>query len=224
MQLKLEKHHFYKLDGIASVKNHLEKLTQVDFSNSKATGNVEINVSYYDQEGLECFKSFAVPFDLDLSELKILEILLGRADAFLVEGQGLDIQYELVINYAVEEEKNIDVIQDEEAKEIELIPQESIEIKDEEDLEEIKENISEYYEDMLADNLNRGDKVMMTKGHTDSVDFLNFFEGQKEYYKLKCLYVENEEGLKQISKEYHVSLEKLMAGYDRTTNKVLFTI
>lgn len=168
MQLKLEKHHFYKLDGIASVKNHLEKLTEVHFSNSKATGNVEINVSYYDQEGLECFKSFAVPFDLDLSELKILEILLGRADAFLVEGQGLDIQYELVINYEALQDKSIELIQDEEVKEIELIPQEHIEIEENGNLEEIKENISEYYEDMLADNLNRGDQVIVTKGHTDA--------------------------------------------------------
>lgn len=224
MQLKLEKHHFYKLDGIASIKNHLEKLVEVAVAESKATGHVEFNVSYYDQEGLECFKSFSVPFELDLAELKILEVLLGRTDTFLVEGQGLDIQYELVINYEAAEVKNIDVINDEEVKEIELIPQDSIEIKDDQDLEEIKENISEYYEDKLADNLHREDQVLITKGHPDSIDFLNFLEGQKEYYKLKCLYVENEESLKQIAKDYQVSLDKLLAGYDRAEHKVLFTL
>lgn len=218
MQLNLEKHHFYKLDGISSLKNHLEKLTDVRIDNAKATGNVEINLSYHDQEGGECFKAFAVPFDLDLSELKILEIVLGKTNAFLVEGQGLDIDYELVVNYQAPAEGPEEV-------EIELIPEENITFKDEDDLEEIKENISDYYEDKLAVNLNRNDHVIVTKGREENaLDFLNFFQNDQGYYKLKCLYVESEDALKGIAKEYNVSLEKLLAGYDRKTNQVLFTI
>lgn len=241
MQLKIDKHYFYKLDGIANLKNHLEKITQFEKKDSKATGNMEINFSYNDQEGLECFKSFAIPFELDLAELKLLDVVLGKTEVFIVEGQGLDIHYELIVNYLMDEGKDIEIVPVEEeqqpsleenqnnensnVQEIEVIPEHEIEVKQEtEDLEEIKENISEYYEEKLATNLNRKDEVIVTKGSSNVADFLNFFDEDKQYYKLKCLYVETEAELKQIAEEYKVSLDKLLAGYDRKTKKVLFTI
>lgn len=237
MQLKIDKHYFYKLDGIANLKNHLEKITQFEKKDSKATGNMEINFSYNDQEGLECFKSFAIPFELDLAELKILDVVLGKTEVYIVEGQGLDIHYELIANYLMDGDKNIEIVPVEESsleenpinesdvQEIEVIPEHEIEVKQEtENLEEIKENISEYYEEKLASNLKRKDEVVVTKGSSNVADFLNFFDEQKQYYKLKCLYVETEAELKQIAEEYKVSLEKLLAGYDRKTKKVLFTI
>lgn len=223
MQLNLEKHHFCKLDGIESIKNHLEKVSKTTLSEHHATGTVEINLSYSDKEGLECFKSLSLPFDLDLSELKPIEILLGKTQVFVVEGQGLDITYELIVNYVSDEDKSVEVVP-EEVTEIGVIPEEHIELNPNDNLEEIKENISEFYEDKLADKLQRNDKVIITKSHEEPVDFLSFFDNKKEYYKLKCLEVSNEEDLKKIAEEYQVSLDKLYAGYDRKSRRVLFTI
>ncbi len=224
MQLNLDKHHFCKLDGIVGIKNHLGKVTNVSLKEHQATGNVEMNISYSDQEGLECFKSISLPFELDLAELKPIEIVLGKTDVFVVEGQGLDIQYELVVNYVADTNKPIEVLPEDEVTEIGVIPEEKVEMKEDQTLNEIKENISEFYEDQLADKLSRRDHVITTKSHEDPIDFLNFFENKKEYYKLKCLEVHNEEELKDIAQKYQVSLEKLYAGYDQKTRRVLFTL
>lgn len=223
MQLNIEKNNFCKLEGISNIKNHLEKLNNVVVNESKATGNVEINVSYNDYEGLECFKSLDFPFELDLDSLKILEVLIGHVNVYLVEGQGLDINYELVVNYLpleqaeeikVIEEKDVEILQ--EPKPVEQAPQEN--------LEQLKEDMMEYYEDKLASNLSRGDKVIATKTHESVDSFLNFFDSKQGYYKLKCLYVETEQELETIAKEYNVKLEVLLAGYDRQSHKVLFRI
>lgn len=220
MQLNIEKNNFCQLEGISNIKNHLEKLGDVTLQGSKATGNVEMSISYNDYEGLECFKSLEFPFELDLDSLKILEVLIGHVSVYLVEGQGLDITYELVINYLpVEQAEEIKVIEE---KDIEVI--EEPQIIEEQNLEKIKENMKEYYEDKLATNLNRGDKVISTKTHESVESFLNFFDSNQGYYKVKCLYVETEAELETIAKEYHVKLEKLLAGYDRQSHKVIFSI
>ncbi|HRF70540.1 MAG TPA: hypothetical protein PKV66_03840 [Candidatus Pelethenecus sp.] len=215
MQLNIEKHNFCQLEGIGSIKNHLEKLTNVAIQDAHALGNVELNSSYNDFEGLECFKSLSFPFDLDLSELKILEIQLGKVDVFLIEGQGLDINYELVINYLPIAEE-IKVIEEEQ---IEILPD-----KQEEDLEQIKEDMMEYYADKLASNLSRNDQVITTKTHENVASFLNFFDAKQSFYKLKCLYVEREQDLEVIAKEYNVKLEQLLAGYDKESHKVIFRL
>lgn len=218
MQLNIEKNNFCQLEGISNIKNHLEKLNDVVINESKAKGMVEINVSYNDFEGLECFKSLEYPFELDLDSLKILEVLLGHVDVFLVEGQGLDIRYELIVNYvlleAVEEVKVI------EEKDIEILPKP----EEAKSLEEIKENMMDYYEDKLANSLNREDQVITTKTHETVESFLNFFDSKQSFYKLKCLYVESEQDLELIAKQYNVKLEKLLAGYDKQSNKVLFSL
>lgn len=221
MQINIEKNNFCQLEGISNIKNHLEKLNNVLIQDSKATGNIEINISYNDYEGLECFKSLDFPFELDLDSLKILEVLIGRVHVYLIEGQGLDITYELVVNYLpIEDSKPIDVIEE---KDIEL-KEEPQKVEEVNSLEQIKENMKEYYEDKLASNLNRGDKVIATKTHESVESFLNFFDSKQSYYKLKCLYVESEEELEAIAKEYQVKLEQLLAGYDRQSHKVIFSI
>ena len=180
-----------------------------------------MNLSYLDIEGMECFKSMDFPFDLDLDMLKILDVVVGRVEVYQVEGQGLDINYELVINFLpVEEAEEIKVIEE---KDIEVEEEPVKEVKGEK-LEQIKEDMKEYYEDKLADNLTREDKVITTKAHESVESFLDFFESKSSYYKLKCLYVEKEEDLEAVAKEYNVKFEQLLAGYDRQSHKVIFSI
>ncbi len=151
-------------------------------------------------------------------------------NVYVVEGQGLDISYELVVNYLTKEPEQaveIKVIEEpeivqkfEKPKELES-SQEKI---PEDKLEQFKEEMKEYYEDKLASNLQRNDQVIVTKTHETVESFLNFFEGKQGFYKLKCLYVEHEQELEAIAKEYNVKLDVLLAGYDRQTHKVIFSI
>lgn len=203
MQLNIEKNNFCRVDGLVSIKNHLEKIINLEIDNSKASGTVLVDISYNDLEGLECFKSLELPFELDLDSLKIIDVLINKLDIYYIEGQGLEINYELIINYLINDE-NI--------------------IIEEENIEKIKEDMKEFYEDKLSLNLKRDDVVITTKDIKSEADFLNFFDKKEKYYKLKTLYVSKVEDLEKIALEYNIKLEELMLGYDKKSNKVIFKI
>ncbi len=205
MQLNIEKNNFCKIDGLVSVKNHLEKITNLIIDNSKATGNVQVDISYNDLEGLECFKSLELPFELDLDSFKIIDVLIDKLDIYYIEGQGLEINYKLIINYLLDETTKPLIIE-------------------EENIDKIKEDMKEFYEDKLSLNLKRDDVLITTKDFKSENDFLNFFDEKEKYYKIKTLYVSNVEQLEQIALEYNIKLEELMLGYDKKSNKVIFKI
>ena len=203
MQLEIEKHNFYKLENVTNLKNFLGKTKDVRIEDSLAKGNVEINISYLDHEGLECFKAIEFEFELDLQELKILEVTMGKINKFLVENQGLDINYQLIINY-LEKEDNIVI--------------EKIDIDSEN--EKIKEDMQEYYEDQLLNNLSR---EIISTHNNDETNFLNFFD-TAGYSKIKCIYVDNSLELEKIAEDYNISIDKLKSGYDEANHKVIFYI
>lgn len=228
MQLEIEKHYFYELSGIQSLKTHLEKISQLEKQDTKATGQIEINLSYTDQSQEECFQSLSFPFELELSELTMLDVQLTKTNLAVVEGQGLEIDCKLCVDYTTPKQDQfieIDPIEEVEIKtEPESIP---LEETKQEHLEKIKEDISKNYEDKLADSLNERQEntVIATKTHLTEDSFLSFLEDNtSQYFKLKCLYVEKEEDLNEIAKEYQISLSKLLAGYDRQNHKVVFTV
>lgn len=221
MQLNIGKHYFYELDGILGIKAHIEKLNNVVLNDSTATGEIEINLSYSDVEGMECFKVLNFPFELQLDELKIIDINLADVVVAVIEGQGIDVEYSLVVNYLVNDKvvevepitENI-IVEEKECKE------EDIEIK------KIKEDISKDYENKLADSLQvRNESVIATKTHSSVDSFLSFFDDTiAKRYSIKTIYVEKDEDLDKISKEYNVPIDLLLAGYDKNNHKVMFKV
>ena len=190
--------------------------------------------------------------------IDVKEVNLVKANVFVVEGNGVNIEYELEIEYELIEDKketiieviddirpeekindeeilfeddNLNDIEDDESdisiknnsSEIEMIT--DVEIEDfEEDLEEVKEDTKEYYEEILEKNLRDNVEVITTKSNMDSESFLTFFDDNITYYRLKCVHVESEKELEDISKKYNIKIDELLSGYDKDTKKVIFKI
>lgn len=230
MQLNIEKHSFGELKNILSIKNHLEKISNIDINGSYGKGTVEVNISYTDLDGAECFKVLSYPFELDLDELKILDVSLGKVRVYVVEAQGINLEYELIVNYLLKEEDKIVEIEVIDESQIDVDNKQKVETEKmvdeiiEDDLDKIKDEALKYYEDKLASSLKKEESIVITKGRDTVNSFLDFFDANMSYYKIKCLYVENDSDLKKISEEFNISLEKLMTGYDPNTKKVIFKI
>ena len=230
MQLDISKNYFYEVSGIVGIKAHIEKINKLEINESYAKGEIEVNLSYSDNEGMECFKVINFPFEIILDELKVIDVILTNVSVTLIEGQGVDINYSLIVNYLVlEEEKVVEVetINDvlEEEKVVEVEPINDV-LEEEKSLEKIKDDISKDYEEKLLDKLNeRNDETIITKTHLSIDNFLDFFDKEcSEKFSLKTLHVEKEEDLNKISKEYNVSMDVLLSGYDRVNHKVMFKI
>ena len=258
MQLNLEKNNFYKITNISSVKSKLSKITDLVIDESNIKGSIDVSLYYYDLAGKESFELISLPFELDLASLDVKEVKLIKANVFVVEGNGINIEYELEIEYELIEDKketiieviddirpeekindeeilfeddNLNDIEDDESdisiknnsSEIEMIT--DVEIEDfEEDLEEVKEDTKEYYEEILEKNLRDNVEVITTKSNMDSESFLTFFDDNITYYRLKCVHVESEKELEDISKKYNIKIDELLSGYDKDTKKVIFKI
>ncbi len=230
MQLNLQKHYFMELSGISSIKAHIEKINHEQIEQSKASGEIELNLSYTDVNSTECFKVFTFPYEMELDELKIQGIQLSQCNVAVVEGQGIDVECILQVEYELKKDLVVEVEPITESIEIEEEKLPHAEEKEEEkeaEIEKIKEDISKNYEDKLADSLatRKENKTITTKTHETESDFLTFFDEKvSPMYKLKCIYVGSEEDLDEIAKKYKVSMEKLLAGYDREHHKVVFKL
>ena len=215
MQLDISKNYFYEVSGIVGIKAHIEKINKLEINESYASGEIEVNLSYSDNEGMECFKVINFPFEIILDELKVIDVILTNVSVTLIEGQGVDINYSLIVNYLVLEEEKV----------VEVEPINDC-LEEEKSLEKIKDDISKDYEEKLLDKLNeRNDETIITKTHLSIDNFLDFFDKEcSEKFSLKTLHVEKEEDLNKISKEYNVSMDVLLSGYDRVNHKVMFKI
>ena len=194
MQLNIEKHTFFKMGNIFSVKSHLPKITNLKKDGSNIKGNIEIGLYYYTFDSNESFESINLPFELDLAELEVIDVKLVKTNVFVVEGNGINIEYELEIEYEFKKEEavEIDVIKepdiiveriDEETFKDEtenLIDStlniESNDLNEEEYLESFKEDTKEFYEEILEKNLRDNVEIISTKSKLDEDSFLSFFD------------------------------------------------
>ena len=239
MQLNLEKNNFYRITNISSVKSQLSKIKELEINESNIKGNIDVNLYYYDLAGKENFELISLPFELDLASLDVKDVKLIKANVFVVEGNGINIEYELEIEYEFLEDKKeieVEMIDDTRPKEtlideeisndfspVEIITDIEFSVL-EEDLEEVKEDTKEYYEEMLEKKLRDNVEVVTTKSNMDTESFLAFFDNNITYYRLKCIHIENEKELEEISKKYNVKIEELLNGYDKDSKKVIFKI
>lgn len=242
------KNTFLEIEKINTLKRHIDKLVGKEISGGKASGSLEVDISYKDVDGNECFKSLPFDFDLELADLSISDIVLKNVSVYVVEGRGISVDYYLTVLYNLEEAKEVEIIHLEEepvpviqpaAEETEEEPskeedrpkpaeESDAQEEKEAEIEKIKEDISKDYENKLADNLGQRENkvaVITTKSSASDLNFLRFFDDTVgNYYSIKTLACGSEEMLNTISKEYKIPLDTLLKGYDREHGKVTFKL
>lgn len=180
MNLQINRTAFLDVEKISSIKSHIEKL-KYEQDAQKLKCIMDIDMTYRDIDFNECFKSVPYEFELDIaSNLEIEDVKINKLYIYVIEALGINIEYELELSCIQLEEND--------AKEIELIPlasnseqiiaesddniktEEEInqEIKENQtiaseeskkEIEKVKEEISKDYEAKLASNLASRDNV-----------------------------------------------------------------
>lgn len=234
MELEIIKNAFLEIDKISTLKNHIDKLVKKDIDGNKINGGLEIDISYQDLSGNECFKSIPFTFEMELDDILVDDISLKSVNVYVVEGQGISVDYTLAVAYNMEDAKEIEIIQlddiDPSEEEVFDKPIEKVEPEEvSEQLEKIKEDISKDYENKLADNLSKREEnkieIITSKGKENELDFLRFFDDSvASYFSIKTLLCTSEEMLNTIAKEYKVPMDDLLKGYDKENGKVTFRL
>ena len=218
MQLLINKEIFFEVEKISILKSHVDKISTKPFNGKNVTGKIDINISYIDTANDECFKALSIDYDIDIENIIVNDVKLNNTKLFVVDSQGVSIEYELELDY---ESINNEVIE-----EIVEIDDDSSEMTQDE-IDKIKENINEDYENKLLDSLNSREEpnvsIIKTIDNRSTDDFLSFFNSKESsYYSLKTLFCQTDEELAIISKKYNVSIDDLLKGYDKVSKRVTF--
>lgn len=207
MMMEIEKSTFVPLEGITQLIDSKLLLKNNKKNNNKTEFLLSLDVSYKDSFNHECFKVLELKDEIDFNNV-LLSIV--KSNVFVVELAGLEVNYTLGINSIENEEVN----------------NKNNEEINNENKEAIKEEIKNEYEKKLTNEMNeRNVKIIETKNRGNEFDFLSFFDSSlSNYYKIKTIYNVDEKELNSISKEYNITIEELLKGYDRKNKCVVFKL
>ena len=227
MQLKIEKETYFDVEKISILKTFTTRITKKDIDKSKLTGIIEINLSYLNMEGNECFKTLNLDYDVDLDGFDIIDIKILSTKIYVIESNGVNIDYKIEVEYDKFENPIIEIIDDNSENEEPNI--QSVELDNDEEIEKIKEDISKDYENKLMDSLSRKEnnqiKIITTKDDRSELEFIKFFKFEERgFHLIKTLHCPNDEALNEISKKYNIDFNTLLKGYDRANRKVTFKL
>lgn len=222
MQLIIEKSAYFDVEKISILKTYVTRIIKNDDNN----GVIELDLSYLNSNSEECFNTINLDYELDLNDYKIIDVKVLSTKIYVIESNGVNIDYKIEVEYEKFDDEVIEMIDD-----TIVIPEENDEeiISFEEGIEKIKEDISKDYENKLIDSLNRNEnkqiKIISSKDNRSELEFVNFFNFEERgYHLIKTLYCPNEEVLNDIAKKYQIEFNTLLRGYDRDNKKVTFRI
>lgn len=229
MNLVIEKKTFVEIEKINSIKNHVDKLVSKSIDKGNASGKIEINLSYSDNNFDDCFKVLSFDYSLLLDEINIIDVALGNVYIFIVEGQGVNIEYSLNVLY--DSKKAVEIIDsplekpsvEEEITNDEALKEENPNIEN----EKIKDEIKESYEEKLDEELDDRNsvKIISTKDKRNELNFLDFFnQNIANRFRIKTLECSSRAELKEISNTYNIKIEELEKGFDIKSKTVTFKL
>ena len=231
MNLEIQKNKYYEIDGISNILNHISKINNYKIKDGILSISIDIDLSYKDISAKEYFKSITFVCDVSVDDIEILQIDLVKTSLYVIEGNGIDIEYMLNMTFEAKElDENIIEIETPIIEEIELqeindnqIELEDINIDEQEIEQETKEEISKKYTDDLQNAINERSSIIKTVSTISEESFINIFD-TKNYYRIKTLECKSNIELDEISKMYNIPYQELIAGYDKENGRVLFKL
>ena len=203
----------------------LIRLNVLSYNLKHATlnGDVKISGEYLKEENYEMGFEEIVPFTVVFrnDKIKVNNIIIENDNYNVIINQGIDVSFELVVNYELtEEEQSNNGSKEELETEEENIIEVPVEITD--DFEKMigdqkndvlleVEKITEEYDKLLSNILNvrcsnEDNNVVLSQDKRVENNKVNFKKLQSNYNKLSIYYINKESELELISKEKRISI------------------
>lgn len=236
MNINIFEEKVINIEDILAIKSYLKRLDSYNIKEDSLNGMIKIDLTYLDHNMTENFKTLDLEFDVILKDgMTINEVILQYLDLYIIENKGVNIKYNINIDYnlsyeldeltedkedeiieipvLIEEDKNEDIIDlDENDKDKEVINEELLNEKTPED------EIQNEYQKMLGEAiLKREDNVNIIEVKENSEDdFLTLFNSfEKTHLKITKVLVTSKE---EIMNKYSITEEVFNKSYDESTN------
>ncbi len=236
MNINIFEEKVINIEDILAIKSYLKRLDSYNIKEDSLNGMIKIDLTYLDHNMTENFKTLDLEFDVILKDgMTINEVILQDLDLYIIENKGVNIKYNIDIDYdmsyeldeltedkedeiieipvLIEEDKNEDIIDlDENDKDKEVINEELLNEKTPED------EIQNEYQKMLGEViLKREDNVNIIEvKENNEDDFLSLFDSfEKTHLKITKVLVTSKE---EIMNKYSITEEVFNKSYDESTN------
>lgn len=196
------------------------------------TGDVKISGEYLKEENYEMGFEEIVPFTVVFrnDKIKVNNILIENDKFNTLNNQGVDVSFELVVNYDLIEDNEIDDsnsnifvevekgnFKDEEIIEVPVEIDEEVQMVYNDEKNNIlieTEKITEEYDKLLSEILNvrhenETKNVTVKKNQINNVNKVSFKNQTTTYDKLSVYYVTKENEIETISKEKRISISDI---------------
>lgn len=200
MELRMNFSTFIKLKDASKINDISGEIVEYDLEGETLIGIFGINGTYYkdDLEQSHMFKE-EVPFDIIFkNNVDILDVDCVDLDFGLVDGRGIDVSFDLKVEYDILEDEVVE-IEDVEL-EIEKIDEEIIE--SELNIDEIKEQITNDIDFKLTESINYKEDNLPTE---ESI--VSRISDETSY--IKVLYYKDDKELETLCKMNNLSIEQV---------------
>ena len=229
MYINIFEEKFIDVSNILSTKTYMKRLSNYRLDNDSLCGSVLIDLSYFDINMEENFKLLELPYAIVLKDdMKLNSVSLGDLELEVVDQKGVNIRFNLIVDYDNYEDVEFEEIIDSEVIPVPLIKVNVInETKDEEKeditLEDeinsnLKESIMNEYDMMLNDSLNDREVILTTDDKRDESEFIQFFNNfEAKYLKISKIQIRPED-LDEYLNKNGLTKENIKDNYDKENN------
>lgn len=235
MKINIFEERFIDVLNILAVKSYLKRIDKYEVKNDVLKLFIMIDLTYLDHNMTENFKTLKQPCEVVLKdEMNVLDVNLIDLELCAVENKGVNIKYNIDIDYDMKEvlDNQFDenkFLENEELMEITINNSnaEKLEYNKEYQLEESidndkKENeselIQEEYQEMLGNIIQKREdnKEIIEVVHNDEDSFLSLFDSfSSNYLKITKLYVHDKD---EVMSKFNLQEEEFEKCFNKETN------
>lgn len=227
MKINLYEEKFQEVTDIILIKTYMKRLSEYKINKDNMSGSIFIDLNYYDKNMQENFKTIEIEYAVILKDsIRVEELELNDVSCELVDLKGVNVKYNLVINYENREDSEFEELTNkpEEIKEnvkneeniVEI--ENSINEKTSEEIinENIKEGLKKEYDEMLDESLaNRENLTISATKNESEESFLDFFNKfESKHLSIRKIRMDEEKAL-EVLNERNIDTKDLEKYYDK---------
>lgn len=235
MKINIFEERFIDVLNILAVKSYLKRIDKYEVKNEVLKLFIMIDLTYLDHNMTENFKTLKQPCEVVLKdEMNVLDVNLIDLELCAVENKGVNIKYNIDIDYDMKEvlDNQFDenkFLENEEPMEIPVNNSnaEKLEYNKEYQLEESIDNdkkkneselIQEEYQEMLGNIIQKREdnKEIIEVVHNDEDSFLSLFDSfSSNYLKITKVYVNDKD---EVMSKFNLQEEEFEKCFNKETN------
>lgn len=241
MIYEINEQEFHAIPRISTIKSYHYQFLEQEIHGTVLSAILQIDLTYYNFDYKEFYTGISLPIELNFSDKKLNDLSIRSIQLDVVEGQGIQCHYTLVID--AESLETADCLSAEELHQAKEILKENYEdlleanldkrvddyeeevVACEEEVDELEEEARDELCEEEAINpiiiVEEPAKQAMKLQEDTTIHPFNFSHLQQSYQSVKIVYITDEKELNKLSVKYQVPLDELYASWDKNTQRVM---